>query len=98
MCTPCRALNDFGVSPLVTKVGDEFDPTVHDAVSQMPTLPNGSGDAPTGSLGELRIAEILRDGYTIWDSTLRPAKVIVTRELIAASPQDAPDGTTPLNL
>ena len=64
-------LKENGVEE-IPAVGQEFDPNVHDAVSQQPTA-----DAPEGT-----ILSQLRKGYRLRDRLLRPASVVV-----AAAPQ-----------
>jgi molecular chaperone GrpE (heat shock protein) len=72
-------------------VGDEFDPTTMDAVSQMPTTAGGDDSNASSQPSTLRVAEVLRDGYSIGsDFTLRPAKVIVAKDFAP----DTPQGTT----
>ncbi|MEU8686704.1 nucleotide exchange factor GrpE [Streptomyces sp. NPDC048611] len=55
-------------------VGDPFDPLIHEAVTF----------TPTDRLGEPVCTEVLRQGYRVGDSLLRPAQVAVTGEPPAA--------------
>jgi len=48
-------------------VGDEFDPTLHDALMQIP-----SPDVPPG-----HIAQVIQPGYKLGETVLRPARVAV---------------------
>jgi len=57
-------LTDFGA------VGDEFDPTLHEALMQMP-----STDVPAG-----HIAQVIQPGYKLGDTVLRPARVAVASD------------------
>lgn len=50
--------------------GEIFDPTVHEAMGQ---IPNGEVAANT-------VLEVLQKGYVIHDRMLRPSRVIVSRE------------------
>ena len=61
-----RVMNGLG---LVTfgAVGDEFDPTLHDALMQIP-----SPDVPAG-----HIAQVIQPGYKLGETVLRPARVAV---------------------
>jgi len=56
-----------GVEP-ITALGQPFDPNLHEAIMQQPTL-----DYPEGTV----VAEMSR-GYTIRDRVLRPSKVAVS--------------------
>jgi len=51
-------------------VGDEFDPTLHEALMQVP-----STDVPAG-----RIAQVIQLGYKLGETVLRPARVAVAAE------------------
>src|SRR5437867_9445120 len=51
-----RALADFGVTELVAKPGDKFDPAIHEAVSQV------ASELPEGS-----VVELLHSAYKIGD-------------------------------
>lgn len=61
-------LQKFGLTPL-DAAGQAFDPTVHEAVSHLP-----SADVPDNSV----IAQTRR-GYMLADRLLRPAQVVVSR-------------------
>ena len=62
-----RALADFGVTEIIAKPGDPFDPAIHEAVSQVE-----SGDQPSGT-----VVEQLHSAYKLGDRLLRPARVVV---------------------
>jgi molecular chaperone GrpE len=64
-----RSLGEFGVTEIIAKPGDPFDPAVHEAVSQVE-----SADHPDGV-----IVEQLQSAYKIGDRLLRPARVIVSK-------------------
>lgn len=53
----------------IEALGEEFDPTRHEAVATVPA----SDAAPSG-----HIHSVLAPGYTINDDVLRPARVVVT--------------------
>jgi len=57
-------LTDFG------SVGDEFDPTLHEALMQIPTT-----DVPAG-----HIAQVIQPGYKLGETVLRPARVAVASD------------------
>lgn len=63
-------LKRYGVAKMDIGPGSEFDPNLHQAVSQLP-----SKDVPPGT-----IAQVLASGFTIHDRVLRPASVIVAAE------------------
>ncbi|MCI2419596.1 nucleotide exchange factor GrpE [Saccharopolyspora sp. K220] len=73
------ALNSAGLEPF-GKEGDEFDPSVHEAV-QHTTSPDVSG--PT-------VTTVLRRGYRFADRVLRPAMVAVTDHEPAAESSAEP--------
>jgi molecular chaperone GrpE len=60
-------LEASGVSEIHT-LGEPFDPTLHEAVSVVPSPDAGSHD---------RVAGVIRRGYRIGDDVLRPAQVAV---------------------
>lgn len=75
------ALNSAGLEPFGAE-GDEFDPSVHEAV-QHSTSPDVSG--PT-------VTTVLRRGYRFGDRVLRPAMVAVTDHEPAAEPAEPAAG------
>jgi molecular chaperone GrpE len=64
-----RALAEFGLSEIIAKPGDPFDPSIHEAVSQIE-----SAEHPEGT-----IVEQLHSAYKIADRLLRPARVVVSK-------------------
>jgi len=66
-----RVAEKLGLKPFGA-VGDEFDPTQHDALMQMP-----SSDVAPG-----HVAQVIQPGYRMGDLVLRPARVAV-----AAAPE-----------
>lgn len=63
-----RALAEFGVTEIVAKPGDPFDPAIHEAVSHI------ASEWPEGA-----IVEQLHSAYKIGDRLLRPARVVVSK-------------------
>lgn len=63
-----KALMGVGVQRVEPQPGDEFDPMMHTAVSQMPAEGVGPG----------KVAMTFQSGYVMGDVVLRPAKVAVT--------------------
>ena len=63
-----QALERCNVTPVVAK-GEPFDPTQHEAVSQIETA-----ETPPGS-----VVDVLQTGYRIGDRLLRPALVVVAK-------------------
>ncbi|QIZ39416.1 nucleotide exchange factor GrpE [Saccharopolyspora sp. ASAGF58] len=74
-------LNSAGLEPFGAE-GDEFDPSVHEAV-QHGTSPDVQG--PT-------VTTVLRRGYRFGDRVLRPAMVVVTDHEPAAEPAEPATG------
>ena len=63
-----RSLSDFGLTEIIAKPGDPFDPAVHEAVSQV-----------ASELPEHAVVEQLHSAYTLGDRLLRPARVVVSK-------------------
>ena len=61
-------LGGQGVTQLEVKAGDEFDPALHEAMSQ-----EASDEVETG-----RIVRVTRTGFRMRDRLLRPATVVVS--------------------
>jgi molecular chaperone GrpE len=57
----------FGIAP-VGVVGEPFDPTIHEAMTRVP-----SEDATSDT-----VAEVIEGGYTLGERLIRPAKVAVS--------------------
>ena len=62
------ALEAEGVTPMEAE-GDDFDPNLHEAISQEPSAEHESGE----------IIEVVQNGYLIGERVLRPARVRVAR-------------------
>ena len=62
-----NALEKFGCRP-IESIGAEFDPNIHEAISQMP-----SEEQPAGA-----VAQELAVGYMLHDRVVRPSSVIVS--------------------
>ncbi|HVM77227.1 MAG TPA: nucleotide exchange factor GrpE [Candidatus Paceibacterota bacterium] len=62
-------LKKRGLTKIDIKVGDTFDPSVAEALSEVPS------DKPPGS-----IVEVIEQGYRLHEKVLRPARVIVSKE------------------
>ncbi len=63
------AFEKAGLEHIAVELGSPFDPTVHEAVSH-----EASADYPEGS-----VLEVLREGYKLGDTVLRPAMVKVAK-------------------
>lgn len=63
-----KTLEQFGVQRFDVAVGDEFDPTQHQAMMRQ----------TAEGLESNHVAAQLQPGYSLGDKTLRPAKVAVT--------------------
>ena len=62
------ALARVGVESF-SPVGEQFDPTLHEAVA---TMPQPEGGAASGT-----VAEVYQDGYRLGEAIIRPARVVV---------------------
>jgi molecular chaperone GrpE len=62
------ALEAEGVTPMEAE-GEDFDPNLHEAISQEPSANHESGE----------IIEVVQNGYLIGERVLRPARVRVAR-------------------
>lgn len=62
------ALKKFGVVPIITEKGGEFDSALHQAMAQVES-----------ALPANTIAEVLQKGYTLNERLLRPAMVMVSK-------------------
>lgn len=62
-----QVLKDNGIKPIDVKVGDEFNPEIHEAIG------NHSEEKET----EHKISQVVQKGYKMEKRILRPAKVIV---------------------
>ncbi len=65
-----HCLGKFGISA-IEPLGDAFDPEQHEAMATQPTA-----EQPPGT-----VIMVVQKGYRIHDRLLRPARVIVSREL-----------------
>lgn len=77
-------LASAGVSRIECKVGDKFDPNVHEAVGVSADVTNDTADTgdsadTAGNAQETKITKIELTGYKLGDKILRPAKVIVSK-------------------
>jgi len=63
-----KIIENCGVSPMETKLGSDFDPDLHDAITQIP--------APEENL-KGKIVDVVEKGYTLNDKVIRHAKVVV---------------------
>jgi molecular chaperone GrpE len=64
-----RALGDFGLTEIIAKPGDAFDPSLHEAVSQV-----ASTDFAEGT-----VVEQMHSAYKIGGRLFRPARVVVSK-------------------
>jgi len=63
-------LTSQGVTEAVTVVGSEFDPNIHDAMSQEESDEHEEG----------KIIRVMRKGYLLGDRLIRPANVVVSKK------------------
>ncbi len=75
-------LSGQGVTEAVTVIGSDFDPNIHDAMSQ----------EVSDELEEGKIIRVMRKGYLLGDRLIRPANVVVSKK--ADTPEASDDSTT----
>lgn len=63
-------LSGQGVTEAVTVVGSDFDPNIHDAMSQEESDEHEDG----------KIIRVMRKGYLLGDRLIRPANVVVSKK------------------
>ncbi len=63
-----KALAEYGVSPIDTKIGDSFDPNLHQPIDSIPTEDKEK---------ENTISAVIQTGYKIAERVIRPARVNV---------------------
>ncbi|MBP6889478.1 MAG: nucleotide exchange factor GrpE [Candidatus Moranbacteria bacterium] len=72
-----KVLMENGVTTLEVKVGDVFDPTVHEALEQT-TVDDGANEETKDRGGDSQIiTKVLQNGFKIGERIIRPAKVAV---------------------
>ncbi len=69
-------LSGQGVTEAVTEVGSDFDPNIHDAMSQEESDEHEEG----------KIIRVMRKGYLLGDRLIRPANVVVSKKADEAEP------------
>jgi molecular chaperone GrpE len=62
-----KFLEQSGVKPLETKAGDDFNPDIHEAITQIPA----ANESLKG-----KIVEVVEKGYLLRDKVIRFAKVV----------------------
>ncbi len=67
-----KVLTENGVTTIEVKVGDTFDPTIHEALEQT----EQSEEDAEGS-NEQTVTKVLQNGFKIGERIIRPAKVTV---------------------
>ena len=69
-----KALSDHGITPIEAD-GQPFDPAIHQAFQQQPSEEHEPGT----------VLQVVEPGYTLHDRVLRPARVIISSALPAAT-------------
>jgi molecular chaperone GrpE len=77
-----KVLSENGVITIEVKIGDIFDPKIHEAIDIQQTVDNPPTDE-AGIEQETKekkqiIANVIQNGFKIGEKIIRPAKVIVT--------------------
>lgn len=78
-------LSGQGVTEAVTEVGSDFDPNIHDAMSQ----------EESDEYEEGKIIRVMRKGYLLGDRLIRPANVVVSKkadEVVADADAEVTEG------
>jgi molecular chaperone GrpE len=72
-------LTTYGVAEIETKVGDEFNPEIHEAIQaeENKTRPVKSAEGGPAKQEFNRVNKIVQKGYKMSDKVIRPARVIV---------------------
>lgn len=72
-----KVLMENGVTALDVKVGDLFDPTMHEAIERAASDDGVSQEAEDGASDSQIITKVLQNGFKIGERIIRPAKVAV---------------------
>lgn len=67
-----KVLTENGVSTIEVKVGDTFDPTIHEALEQ-----TEQSEEDVEGNNEQTVTKVLQNGFKIGERIIRPAKVTV---------------------
>ncbi len=71
-----KVLTENGVTTIEVKIGDAFDPTIHEALEQ---AVSGEASEKTGEENDIQtVTKVLQNGFRIGERVIRPAKVIVS--------------------
>ncbi len=71
-------LNDFGVTDFEVKVGDKFNPEIHEAVKEKKDNLEKNKKGEEEKEEKNIIKKVLQKGYKMKDKIIRPARVIVS--------------------
>jgi len=67
-----NVLAENGIEEIPAKIGDTFDPTLHEAVSD-----SNDANKHSNNSNEMRIKRIVLKGYKMGEKIIRPARVVV---------------------
>lgn len=71
-----KVLTENGVTTIEVKIGDAFDPTIHEALEQ---AVSDEASEKTGEENDTQtVTKVLQNGFRIGERVIRPAKVIVS--------------------
>lgn len=70
-----KVLSENGVITIEVKIGDIFDPKIHEAIDSQQTVDNSEH---TTEEKKQVVAKVIQNGFKIGERIIRPAKVIVT--------------------
>lgn len=65
-----KSLLELGIEIIDVKAGDEFDSTLHEALA---TVPEGEDN---------KVFEVIQPGYRAGEQVIRPARVIVSKQVV----------------
>ncbi|MBP7811424.1 MAG: nucleotide exchange factor GrpE [Candidatus Moranbacteria bacterium] len=72
-----KVLMENGVTALDVKVGDVFDPTMHEAIEQAASDDGANQEEEDGASDTQTITKVLQNGFKVGERIIRPAKVAV---------------------
>lgn len=73
-----KVLTENGVTTIEVKIGDAFDPTIHEALEQAVSGEASEKTEEEKGSDTQTIARVLQNGFKIGERVIRPAKVIVS--------------------
>ena len=72
-----KVLTENGVSTIEVRVGDAFDPTIHEALEQVTADGENEATEEAKESDTQTVTKVLQNGFKIGERVIRPAKVTV---------------------